>query len=233
MTHTFDALDAEWRSLSSGRAATQALRRWALVEPALAFPTLANLMDQRRLSAADGQEILGALARLASADRLAARTLLQAIIPGIANMTRTFRSGNADIDADLVAIAWERIRTYPTHRPGSVAANVLFDVRKRYCQRLRRDRAARELAAAPVEVLTPEELVVQRDDSCLKQLANARDRGLISSCALRAIVRSRIDDDSLEEVAADENLSVRNLVLRRWRGERALRRHLDPFALAG
>ena len=29
-------------------------------------------------------------------------------------------------------MAWERIRTYPAGRRGSVAANVLFDVRKRY-----------------------------------------------------------------------------------------------------
>jgi hypothetical protein len=33
---------------------------------------------------------------------------------------------------DVLAIAWERIRTYPSCRPGSVSGNVLLDVRKRY-----------------------------------------------------------------------------------------------------
>jgi hypothetical protein len=32
----------------------------------------------------------------------------------------------------MVSLAWERIRTYPTTRHGSVAGNVLLDVRKRY-----------------------------------------------------------------------------------------------------
>jgi hypothetical protein len=80
-----------------------------------------------------------------------------------------------------------------------------------------------------------EEVVVERQGHAdvVRELAEARDRGVVNEVALRAFVRTRLEGDSLEEVAADEELTVRNLVLRRWRGERALRRHLDGLARAG
>jgi hypothetical protein len=74
-----------------------------------------------------------ALAALAPSDQLAARTLLQALLGGLCNLARCVgRDANA-VD-DVVSLAYERIRTYPAHRPGSVSGNVLLDVRKRYCR---------------------------------------------------------------------------------------------------
>ena len=70
--------------------------------------------------------------------------------------------------------------------------------------------------------------MVERDGSYLRHPVDARDQGLISHCALRVIVRTRIEGHSLEDMAQEEDLTVRNPVLRRWRGERALRRDLDP-----
>lgn len=233
MSHTFAALEAEWRSLSSAAGSIRAVRRWALVEPDLAFRTLDEVMVGRLGSAEAGRAILSGLARLAPSDQLAARTLLQALLPGIKRLARLLVSESTDTDADLVGLAWERIRTYPAHRAGSVASNVLLDVRKRHVANLRKERLERQLVVPVTDVASAEDVVIDGDDFCVRQLVDARDRGLISSCALRAIVRTRLDGDSLEEAAAAEDLTVRNLVLRRWRGERALRRHLDPLGLAG
>ena len=70
---------------------------------------------------------------LATADELAARTLLQALLPGIVSFARRSAVGDPSVAiGEMVSIAWERIRTYPLHRPGSVAANVLWDTRSCY-----------------------------------------------------------------------------------------------------
>lgn len=49
-------------------------------------------------------------------------------------MTMAPRIGNDDEVAidELVSLAWERIRSHPCGRDGSMAANILLDVRKRY-----------------------------------------------------------------------------------------------------
>jgi hypothetical protein len=72
------------------------------------------LLERRRDDQA-APAILRALAVLAPGDDLAARTLLQALLPG------------------LVRLAGMGTHPHlPGRAPGSVTANVLFDVRKRY-----------------------------------------------------------------------------------------------------
>jgi hypothetical protein len=58
--------------------------------------------------------------------------LLPALVPGLARLSSL--AGNDDPSAidEMVSLGRERIRTYPTTRRGSVAGNVLLDVRKRY-----------------------------------------------------------------------------------------------------
>lgn len=232
MARTLDALDAEWATLSRTAASRASLDRWRLVEPALDVRDLADLMERRR-TPEGARAILGALARLAPTDRLAARALLQALVPGLAALARSLGRGRDDVAAELTSLAWERIRTYPSERVGSVAANVLLDVRKAHWASSRSELAVR-LPTLVEASESPEEIVLEREPSeVFQRVVDARDRGVISDCALRAIVRTRVQGDTLEATAADEQLTVRNLVLRRWRGERALRRHLEALPLAG
>jgi hypothetical protein len=65
-------------------------------------------------------------------DDLAARTLLQALLPGLVRLAGMVGYDDPAAIEEMVSLAWERIGTYPAGRRGSVAANVLFDVRKRY-----------------------------------------------------------------------------------------------------
>ena len=136
MSHTLMSLDAEWRQLARSGRARRALRQWSIAHPVLrGLPDLDGLLERRRDDHA-APAILRALAVLAPGDDLAAPTLLQALLPGLVRLAGIAGYDDPAAIEELVSLAWERIRTYPAGRRGSVAANVLFDVRKRYRARL-------------------------------------------------------------------------------------------------
>lgn len=221
MSRMLPALDAEWSRLARSRAARAALARWSAQEPALTtYRDLEEVLVARR-DRSLANAILAALARLAPEDDLAARTLLQAMLPGVI-LIATRADGDLAVD-DAIALAWERIRTYPATRPGSTAANILLDVRKQYMRHLASERSEIDPRSSRdrLPVRSPEDVVVELD--VFRQLARARREGLISGEELRAIVRTRVDGDAVRDVAADEQVTVRCLRKRRWRGENALR----------
>src|SRR5262245_45839748 len=82
-------LNEEWAELSTGRRAQQRVARWAQ-----RHPVLVGLDDPQAIQhhiaagAPEAGRILTALARLAPADDLAARTLLHALMPGIVKAAR-------------------------------------------------------------------------------------------------------------------------------------------------
>ena len=230
-TTTPARLDEEWRHIVKASSSRSALHRWARREPALSgFEDLDELLAGRRQPDA-AAPVLGALARLSPNDALAARTLLQALIPGLTELARTAGYDDDSSFDDMVSIAWERIRTYPDTRTGSVAANVILDVRKRY-------RAHRRFEAptAPQPALqrtavhpSPEEEVMHTHN-VVDRIVAIRRTGLVSDRTLHLIVRTRVSGESLDEIAAKTAVTARCLFARRKRGEMQLRRHLDPVA---
>ncbi len=222
------ALDREWERLNLSADGRRAVRRWAEQEESLAGLGCLDDILERRLDERLARPVLAALARLAPANPLAARTLLKAVLPGLVRMAADEHFGDRDALDHLVALAWERIITYPSTRPGSVAANVLLDVRKRY----RRDRAPFGVAletvgpgAEPTED-SVEDAAIGR--VVLDQVIAAQRRGVISDAALALILRTRIGGEYLHEVASGGGATVHALNQRRWRAERQLR-----LALAG
>ena len=224
MASTLEELDREWSELATSPRARRALIRWANDHPALAGlgdldELLANRRDNNR---APG--LLAALAALAPADELAARALLQALVPGLARLSSL--TGNDDPVAidELVSLAWERIRTYPTTRRGSVAGNVLLDVRKRYRKhRLIEVPASLELTGDPEDdACTPEDEVLGR--LLIEELAAAEREGVVTAPVLRLILRTRLGGESLGEVASEQHVEPQVLCQRRWRAEQRLRK---------
>ena len=226
-------LDDEW---SDDYAHTEqgiaALARWQRTEPDLAG--LVDLDDvlETRTDPDRAYDILAALARHAPCDPIAARTLLQALLPGLVALAlKTFKHDRRAFE-DIVALAWLRIRCYPTTRSGSVAGNVVLDVRKDYI--------AERRAAAPVEeILTPEPFdgvgappaeEVAMKTTIVDDLANALADGVVTERALDVLVRTRTGVATLEEVAADYDTTSRYAQCIRWRAEKKLRQHLDRAA---
>jgi len=114
MAPILQELDREWAELATSPRARRALIRWPNTNPDLAGNhDLAEVLASRR-DPAKSEPVLRALASLAPHDDIAARTLLQAMVPGIVRLaTRAGNDDEAAID-ELVSLAWERIRTYPT-----------------------------------------------------------------------------------------------------------------------
>ena len=129
-----ERLEAEWPALASGPLLGR-LRIWSEQEPALAsFATPQQLLRQLRGLRGDHRaedEILAALLRQAQTDPLAARVVLQALLPGLKALARRIlleASERDELWSALLAHCWERIRSYPLERrPTRIAANMLLD----------------------------------------------------------------------------------------------------------
>lgn len=219
----FAALDQEWRQFSDGCEARAALQRWRRVEPALAgLDTVEDVLALRR-DPHRADEVLGALVSRSARDQAAARVVLQALMPGLVRLAVAF--GNADPDStagDLVAIAWERICCYPSHRVRSVAANLLFDIRKQLVADREpiKDLPGRDVVAASAEDEVIALLFVE-------ELASAEETGMIAEGAAELIMRTRVDGHPVVELAARRGVTAHGLVQRRRRAESLLRDHLD------
>lgn len=231
MNATLARLDAEWRDLADSTQSTEALAQWQRHDPALGDGGGLDDLLARRRDSAVAPAILAGLARLAPTEPLAARVLLQALIPGLVRLAATACYDDPAALDELVSLAWERIRTYPATRHGSVAANVLLDTRKRYRQH-RVIEAPRNVSTdgmrTPPSTPSAESIAMSR--AVMSDLATARRDGVIDEDSLDLILRTRVVGESLDDLAADRECTVTCLAQRRWRAERRLRARLAPLA---
>lgn len=222
-------LDREWARLTASAPAGEALARWRTECAELAGVEDLDGVLARRTDPDAAPAVLAALARWAPGDAVAARTLLQALLPGLVRLAATTGYDDPVALDELVSLAWERIRTYPPSRRGSVPANVLWDVRKRY-------RRHREVEAPRSTALDPGDRHLEHEPSAeavvlgrlgyrqvVERLAAAQRDGVISTRSLRLVVRTRLAGDPLDEVASEERVNVHALTQRRWRAEQRLR----------
>jgi hypothetical protein len=227
MTCVFDLLDREWQRLARDRAAA---RRLSGVRPVAGGA--GNLADLERYvrgaGPAEADAVLLALVTrvVEGGDELAARVLLQLLLPGTRNLARRWWAlGDHDERAAAaVAAVYHRIRTYPlVRRPGRIAANVLLDA----ARDLRRS-----VPTVPAEggTLTddrdrpaavdgaPAHAAVELADV----LTDAVDDGVLDLRDARLIAQSRIGGQRVADLAAHQHIGSRTLWDRRQRAERRL-----------
>jgi DNA-directed RNA polymerase specialized sigma24 family protein len=224
-----DRLERDWqRELANGTVARH-LREWRIKETALSSFSSPDALTRylRASSGGDRQDaVLGALVRQARTDVVAARLVLQRLLPALKR-----RAGRLLIDASdreelwslLLAQTWEKIRTFPIGRlPHHVAANlVLSSVRD----------AVRTLAAehAPVDRSLVDEPGQPPDGEPEPTtrgidgvLARAVTAGAISTVEAELIAITRIDGQPLGPIAVREGVTLNTLVQRRRRAEQRL-----------
>jgi hypothetical protein len=229
MAGIVQSLNAEWAHVARSPLARRALMRWATANPVLADARTVDDFVDTRSRPEWGAAAHRVLAAEAAIDEMAARTLLQALLGGLVCLCGRVGRGEADAIVDLVALAWARIRTYPVHRKGAVAANVLLDVRKQFV----RDRLVAGTGNADVETVglppdrpaagpAPEQAVCDRI-VVIDTLQTASAQRMVSDSALATIIRTRVDGESLVEVAADMDMSPDAMWRRRTRAEQRLR----------
>ncbi|WCO67941.1 hypothetical protein PO878_04290 [Iamia majanohamensis] len=219
MAQVLQALNKEWSTLAGSPSARRALMRWSATYPVLSGAPDLDGVIALGFDPDGGPEVRRALAAVAPTDQLAARTLLQELLGGLCNLARRVGRDDDALD-DVIRLAWDRIRTYPTSRPGSVSANVLLDVRKGY--RREQDKAQRRLLSVGVaaEPSAEDRFVSQ---AFLDDLVTASSTAGISDEVLATILRSRVGGESMAALAAEQQVPLKVLWHRRWRAEARLR----------
>ena len=223
----FQLLDAEWTHLARSRHGRRRLAEWSITSPELAgLGDLGALVvhANERGDVCESDRVLAALARRAAVDDLAARTLLQAVMPGMRCLARRYQHVATTTMEDpaslVIAFAYERIRTYPfDRRPDRIAANVLLDTR----QRLQRTVGRSEPKVVSLESLPFEpagqgpvydESRALLDDAVARKVIGARDADLIAL--------TRVADYPIGELAAQLGCRAQTLRQRRRRAEARL-----------
>jgi hypothetical protein len=222
-----ERLEAEWPALASGPLGAR-LRLWSDQEAALAcFATPQHLL-RHLLSVGDSprlkDETLAALLRQAQSDPLAARVVLQALLPGLKSLARRilFEAGERDeVWSALLAHCWERIRRYPLERrPTRIAANILLDALKKTTYELKRERRDRDEVSNEASTAQLAHLPVDRDVERL--LRRAVEAAAISADEAELILHTRIDRADMHALAANAGLTYHALNTRRLRAEKRL-----------
>ena len=225
MSNVFDLLELEWARLRDDRTVARRLR--SVCELA-GVRTLAELEAHVRAADPAGADavLLALVTRTVDHDdELAARVLLQLLLPGTRNLARRWWAlgDNDERAAAAVAAVYGRIRSYPlARRPGRIAANVLLD-------------AARDLRrSVPRTTIHPTDdpgaLVDDRDHGrhtgpageLAEVLTDAVDAGVLDLRDARLIAQTRIAGARVADLATHTRLGSRTLWDRRQRAERRL-----------
>ena len=131
-------------------------------------------------------EYLLRLVMLAKRDQLAARVVLQRLLPALcafARRTAGTSHHRRELLDDLIANSWTVIRNYPVdRRPRRVAANLVRDIGFQTTVRpQRRLSATAEVPTAPHNIDEPiDEIVVEPLHELVRLLKTARDEGSVS-----------------------------------------------------
>jgi DNA-directed RNA polymerase specialized sigma24 family protein len=230
-----EALGQEWQQLARGSLRVR-LRTWVLQEPALApFAEPARLLTFLHGPApwTEKDHLLLPLVRIARDEPLAARLVLQALLPGfkaIAGRVLHDRSERDDLWELLLAHAWTQIRRYPLERrPRRIAANLLLDTLNRTMRDLKLERSRRRHEVSKSSAVARQ----ARDQRAkvLPMLVAAVKAEAISSFEARLIFAVRIEQCPLAEIAAEERLAYNVLRVRLQRAERRLLLHLGCAAV--
>lgn len=222
-----EALEVDWRLLASSRAARNALTRWRRLPGLRRLRSLDEVLEQTRKGAdpARANDVLGALVACAPVDRVAARVVLQALLPGLTNVGKRMRVlGDEERTAELVALAFERIRTYPLERrPRAIAANVVLDVLHALWSQQRAARRSIEQAADPgrFEALADEPADAPDPDP-RELIASARAAGRVHDTQLALVEEAVVNRVPARVAAKTAGVDYEAMKRRRSRARRQL-----------
>ncbi len=215
----FRSLDHDWCCQASGSRSRRALQCWTKDQPV--FGMFADLdqmlvLVHRRGHPAMSDRVLAALARIAPCDDLAARALLQAMLPGLKALTHSFGWCNdpEEMTAAVVAACWERIRTYPIERrPRRIAANILLDTRQRVIRQ--HNRTTSEAEEIRFEEVMPDPCGIHPAMELLGHVGEALRQGCLQRDEARLILLTRLADVHISEFAIVGGLGAETIRRRR------------------
>lgn len=223
-------LDQEWQSYKGSREARGGLRRWKECDESfdLIHDLDAVVTTARGPRSEGSDEILLALLMMAPTDPVAARVALQAIVPGLGGVARTYRLrwGREETASMAVAAAYERVLRYSYHRPGSPMGNLVRDVRHDLYE-LRLKEVAQDAALSKVRAdhQSGERTSVDTEppaEELVSVLADAVGMGVIGRRQAQLIYRRRVLGVSTQTLAEAEGLQPCTIRKHRREAEQVL-----------
>ena len=236
----FSGLSSEWSTLSRSPQARAAAARWAGVEEALAgYATPGEIVRrcQVRGDQAGSNAVLAAVLRQARGDAVAVRTVLMAVLPGLAALSarRHHLVGGElgawtdidQLDQDIVAAALDKITAMAGEDcdwVASIVVGAVRDILRRAERRHRRDRAMTlPLSAAAGRIAAPDLDTVEAYASVLVDAARS---GLLAHDRAALLYAIRVLGHTPRELAVASGRDVRAVRVQRARAERTLARRL-------
>jgi hypothetical protein len=218
-------LDREWRALRHDPAALARVRSWALTPaPVGDLDELLVLAGYRVPHTPSRNALLLRLVELAADDDLAARIVLQRLLPGLLAVIRRRRRSSDGSFEELLGAAWVAIRTCHTERGyQQVAANLVRDAAYRAFTAPVRRLSAREVSVDPRTLdETPAVIEVGPCEELADLLADARACGVDERDL--ALVRDLVVVGSPGRLAALRKVTPRTVRNHRDRVAARLRR---------
>jgi hypothetical protein len=218
-------LDDDWHRLRHRPAAIGRARSWGVTD--VAFGDLDELLVLAGYAGdrtpAQNEVVRRLLAR-SEHDDLAARVVLQRVLPGLLAAVRGGRRAHDGAFEELVGAAWLAIRSGRVDRRSDhVAANIVRDAVYRAFTAPRRRRSATEIAVDPHTLdETPAVTRVGACEELATLLAEARADGVPTSDL--DLVRDLVAVGSPGRVAAQRRITPRTLRNHRDRATARLRR---------
>jgi hypothetical protein len=218
------SLQQEWDRIRSRPVLVERARSWAVTDEP--FDDLDGLLALAGFQRGDAEcdAVLRRLVAVARTDELAARIVLQRILPGLMALARRRRRSGPDVLQHLVAAAWIGIRTFrPGRRPACIAAALVGDADHAcFCRPHRRPRSSTEIAFDPA---TATGIADQRQPTPCEELAavlgDARRAGVPDTEL--DLVQRLLAHGSTDRLAAELRVTARTVRNRRERVTRRLR----------
>jgi DNA-directed RNA polymerase specialized sigma24 family protein len=173
-------LALEWTRLRSRPQHLRTASTWQIVEePVASLDEILAAVGYECDPTPVTERCLRRLVALARDDELAARVVIQRILPGLLSVVRR-RRGQADhVFEELIGAAWIAVRTYnPTRSPRSIAAALIADADYAAFRAQTRRRSSTE---RPVDPQVDDFAHVHEPSSCeqlAELLADAADAGV-------------------------------------------------------
>lgn len=219
-------LDDEWRIIRSRPGLVDRARRWQVTDAVFDdLDDLLTLAGHHVDASPAADHVLGRLVEIARRDELAARVVLQRMMPGLLAIVRR-RHRVDDVDSSfeqLIGAAWLVIQAYQLDaRPSRIAANLVRDASYRAFIAPSRLRSATEVVTDPHTLdETPAVVVVSSCEELATLLREARAMGL-DACDID-FVKSFIRCGSSKALAAEREVTTRTIRNHRTRTAARLR----------
>ena len=197
-TNPFDELDADWAVLCRRHRRSVVVARWALAEPALgAARALADVIPGAMADRADACEALARLA--AQGDDLAARALLQLLLPGLVRTAAQWGSAYGGTWAAGLEVLASAARYIARLRHGVSCHPAFYVLRS-----VRRDRATetRKARTAHLQVVTDQALTDLIDTHPRSSTAPSAEHDALSGPLIQAVLDDAVRRGEVPEVTA-------------------------------